>query len=132
MSTNYSDLNPVPTLGDAVYQGVAAVELAIALYFMTKKRQRLFDPTAGNTLENALFELDVSLESSYLLTDIILEELPKQVPAIEIVIEKMVVTPIEKDSSFSVYVPYKIKNQEESVVYEFKGYLLKEKGVENG
>lgn len=126
MPAIYSDLNPIPTLGDSVYTGVAAVELGIAMYFMVRKRQRLFDYTAGNTLELTLFELDVSLESSYLLTDIVLKELPVQVEAIEIVTEKILILPEIDEQRYSLYIPYQLKNVEESTVYEFKGYLMKE------
>ena len=124
----YKELNPIPDLGDVVRKESDAVELAIAYYFMTKKRERLFQPDLGNTLRSTLFELAVSDVSSYILEEIVSKELPQQVPVLVLVKSKFSITADADNNRYLVYMPYYIKGMENTAPRLFKGYLLKEKG----
>lgn len=122
----YKELNPIPDIGDVVRIDEDAVELAIAYYFMTKKRERLFQPNVGNTLSQALFELAVSDIGAYMLEDIVYRELPSQVPAIAIVKSQFKITSDVDNNRYFVYMPYYIKGMEDSQPKLFKGFLIKE------
>ena len=124
----YKELNPIPDLGDVVRKNSDAVELAIAYYFMTKKRERLFQPDLGNTLRSTLFELAISDVSAYVLEEIVSKELPQQVPVLVLVKSKFSITADADNNRYLVYMPYYIRGMENTAPRLFKGYLLKEKG----